>query len=128
MVSIPNKNPLALLAEEEQHHLRKLSRMENEMQEVFNKKIELKLKHLEEIDQNNTKDLQAARHHLDTIKMECRDYRHTIGITAGWLTCVLGPGRSSDQVLVDQNRPHPKTSPASTFYAKNPIWRRILKM
>ena len=50
MVSIPNKNPLALLAEEEQHHLRKLSRMENEMQEVFNKKIELKLKHIEEID------------------------------------------------------------------------------
>ena len=73
MVSIPNKNPLALLAEEEQHHLRKLSRMENEMQEVFNKKIELKLKHLKEIDQNHTKDLQAARHHLDTIKMELEE-------------------------------------------------------
>ena len=73
MVSIPNKNPLALLAEEEQHHLRKLSRMENEMQEVFNKKIELKLKQLEEIDQNHTKDLQAARHLLDTIKMELEE-------------------------------------------------------
>ena len=68
MVSIPNKNPLALLAEEEQHHLRKLSRMENEMQEVFNKKIELKLKHLKEIDQNHTKDLQAAQYNLDKMK------------------------------------------------------------
>ena len=73
MVSIPNKNPLALLAEEEQHHLRKLSRMENEMQEVFNKKIELKLKHLKEIDQNNRKDLQAAQYNLDTIKMELEE-------------------------------------------------------
>ena len=70
MVSIPNKNPLALLAEEEQHHLRKLSRMENEMQEVFNKKIELKLKHLKEIDQNHTKDLQAAQYNLDIMKIK----------------------------------------------------------
>ena len=73
MVSIPNKNPLALLAEEEQHHLRKLSRMENEMQEVFNKKIELKLKHLKEIDQNNKKDLQAAQYNLDKMKMEIKE-------------------------------------------------------
>ena len=73
MVSIPNKNPLALLADEEQHHLRKLSRMENEMQEVFNKKIELKLKHLKEIDQNHTKDLQAAQYNLDTMKMEIEE-------------------------------------------------------
>ena len=73
MVSIPNKNPLALLAEEEQHHLRKLSRMENEMQEVFNKKIELKLKHLKEIDQNHTKDLQAAQYNLDIMKMEIEE-------------------------------------------------------
>ena len=40
MESIPNKNPLADLEDEKIRHEEKYRRMEKEMQEVFNMKLE----------------------------------------------------------------------------------------
>ena len=43
MINIPNKNPLAVLEDEKLKQIRKLERMENEMQAMFTKKLNLKL-------------------------------------------------------------------------------------
>ena len=49
MESIPNKNPLADLEDEKIRHEEKYRRMEKEMQEVFNMKLELKLKKIQKM-------------------------------------------------------------------------------
>ena len=36
---LPNKNPLATLEDEESEHVKKLSRMKEEMEEVFGRKV-----------------------------------------------------------------------------------------
>ena len=43
MISIPNKNPLAVLEDDKNATVQRLMRMENEMQDVFKRKVELKL-------------------------------------------------------------------------------------
>ena len=49
MESVPNKNPLADLEDEKIRHEEKYRRMEKEMQEVFNMKLELKLKKIQKM-------------------------------------------------------------------------------
>ena len=65
-----NKNPLAAIEDEEKEHLIKMKNLENEMEEVFNKKVEEKLSHLDTIKQSEIDDVERKRHLVDLEKAE----------------------------------------------------------
>ena len=65
MINIPNKNPLAVLEDEKLKHIRKLRRMENEMLEMFTKKLNLKLEKLKD---HNFDELQKHENERKSVK------------------------------------------------------------
>ena len=60
-----NKNPLAAIEDEEKEHLIKMKKLEKEMEEVFNKKVEEKLSHLDTFKQSEKDDIEMKRHLVD---------------------------------------------------------------
>ena len=70
MISIPNKNPLAYLEDEYQSHTEKLLKMEAEMQEMFNKKIDLQLRKMESLHQENLEILEREQRDVSLKKKE----------------------------------------------------------
>ena len=70
MISIPNKNPLAYLEDEYQSHTEKLLKMEAEMQEMFNKKIDLQLRKMENLHQENLEILEREQRYVSLKKKE----------------------------------------------------------
>ena len=68
MESIPNKNPLAFLEDERFRHEEKCCRMENEMEEVFNTKLELKLKKMKKAEILLAEDVEKEELELKNMK------------------------------------------------------------
>ena len=56
-LNIPNKNPLAILEDEANQHKRRIKLMEQEMMDVFEKKIEEKLENMRKITEENIKEI-----------------------------------------------------------------------
>ena len=61
MINIPNKNPLAVLEDEKLKHIRKLTRMENEMLEMFTKKLNVKLEKMKDLNFNEVQKHENER-------------------------------------------------------------------
>ena len=70
MVSIRNKNPLAVLEDEYEEHIRKLERMEKEMEEVFNKKLAVKLKKIQDTQDTLREEVDRDQRTLEKMKQE----------------------------------------------------------
>ena len=60
-----NKNPLAAIEDEEKEHLIKMEKLEKEMEEVFNKKVEEKLINLDTVKQSENDDIKRKRHFVE---------------------------------------------------------------
>ena len=69
-VKISNKNPLAAIEDEEKHHHFKMKKLEEEMKEVFNKKVEEKINHLDNVERNENDNIERMRHLIDLEKAE----------------------------------------------------------
>ena len=65
-----NKNPLAAIEDEEKEHLIKMEKLEKEMEEVFNKKVEEKLINLDTVKQSENDDIERKQHFVDLEKAE----------------------------------------------------------
>ena len=70
MINIPNKNPLAVLEDEKLEHIRKLRRMEDEMLEMFTKKLNLKLEKMKDLNFNEIQKHENERKLLQEQGME----------------------------------------------------------
>ena len=75
MESIRNKNPLAALEDEYEEHIRKLERMEKEMEDVFNKKLAIKLKKIKDTEKRLTEDVDRDQRSLEKMKQELMSIR-----------------------------------------------------
>ena len=75
MISIPNKNPLAVLEDEKLKHIKKLGRMEWEMQEMFNKKLNQKLKKIKEFSLAESQKLEDEKQKWQQQKEEMSQSR-----------------------------------------------------
>ena len=93
MINIPNKNPLAVLEDEKLKQIRKLERMENEMQAMFTKKLNLKLEKMKEFslnelqkDEKARKELQQQKNELDKLRkcleVEKNDFNRTLDLSS----------------------------------------------
>jgi len=60
-LNIPNKNPLAILEDEANQHKRRIKLMEQEMMDVFEKKIDEKLENMRKITEENIKEIDDAQ-------------------------------------------------------------------
>ena len=65
-----NKNPLAAIEDEVREHLIKMKKLEKEMEEVFNNKVDEKLSHLDTVRQSEIDDVERKRHLVDLEKVE----------------------------------------------------------
>ena len=70
MQSIRNKNPLAILEDESEEHIKRLERMEKEMLEVFNKKLTLKLRKIQETQETLMEEVERNRRTVEKMKLE----------------------------------------------------------
>ena len=70
MQSIRNKNPLAILEDESEEHNTRLERMEKEMLEVFNKKLSLKLRKIQETQETLMEEVQRNKRNVEKMKLE----------------------------------------------------------
>ena len=70
MQSIRNKNPLAILEDESKEHMKRLERMEKEMLEVFNKKLSLKLRKIQETQETLMAEVERNRRNVEKMKLE----------------------------------------------------------
>ena len=70
MQSIRNKNPLAILEDESKEHMKRLERMEKEMLEVFNKKLSLKLRNIQETQETLMQEVERNRKNVEKMKQE----------------------------------------------------------
>ena len=70
MQSIRNKNPLAILEDESEEHIKRLERMEKEMLEVFNKKLALKLRKIQETQETLMAEVERNRRNVEKLKLE----------------------------------------------------------
>merc|ERR1712072_596318 len=70
MLSIRNKNPLAILEDESEEHSNRLERMEKEMLEVFNKKLSLKLRKIQETQETLMEEVERNRRNVEKMKLE----------------------------------------------------------
>ena len=93
MINIPNKNPLAVLEDEKLKQIRKLEHMENEMQAMFTKKLNLKLEKMKEFslnelqkDEEARKELQQQKNELDKfrkcLEVEKNDFNRTLDLSS----------------------------------------------
>lgn len=93
MINIPNKNPLAVLEDEKLKQIRKLERMDNEMQAMFTKKLNLKLEKMKEFslnelqkDEKARKELQQQKNELDKfrkcLEVEKNDFNRTLDLSS----------------------------------------------
>ena len=93
MINIPNKNPLAVLEDEKLKQIRKLEHMENEMQAMFTKKLNLKLEKMKEFslnelqkDEKARKELQQQKNELDKLRkcleVEKNDFNRTLDLSS----------------------------------------------
>ena len=93
MINIPNKNPLAVLEDEKLKQIRKLEHMENEMQAMFTKKLNLKLEKMKEFsltelqkDEKARKELQQQKNELDKfrkcLEVEKNDFNRTLDLSS----------------------------------------------
>ena len=69
MQSIRNKNPLAILEDESEEHIKRLERMEKEMLEVFNKKLTLKLRKIQETQETLMEEVERNRRTVEKMKL-----------------------------------------------------------
>ena len=70
MINIPNKNPLAVLEDEKLEHIRKLRRMEDEMLEMFTKKLNLKIEKMKDLNFTEIQKHENERKLLQEQEME----------------------------------------------------------
>ena len=116
MINIPNKNPLAVLEDEKFKHIRKLERMENEMQAMFSKKLNLKLEKMKDLSlneaqkhENENKELQQQKLEIDRLRkgfeVEKNDFNRTSNLS---LSHVVSPSHSNKS----------STSTQSAFYKR----------
>ena len=70
MLSIRNKNPLAILEDESEEHITRLERMEKEMLGVFNKKLSLKLRKMQETQETLMEEVQRNTRNVEKMKLE----------------------------------------------------------
>ena len=70
MLSIRNKNPLAILEDESEEHSHRLERMEKEMLEVFNKKLSLKLRKIQETQETLMEEVKRNQRNVEKLKLE----------------------------------------------------------
>ena len=75
MLSIPNKNPLAVLEDETYEHVDKVKLMEIEMMEVFNKKVEEKIKKMDKVAKENCKTIDDENKKVNDLKNELQSRR-----------------------------------------------------
>ena len=74
-MSIPNKNPLAVLEDETYEHVDKVKLMEIEMMEVFNKKVEEKIKKMDKVAKENCKTIDDENKIVNDLKSELQSRR-----------------------------------------------------
>ena len=74
-LSIPNKNPLAVLEDETLEHVNKVNRMEIEMMEVLNKKVEDKIKKLDKVAKAQYKTIDDENKIVNELKVELQSRR-----------------------------------------------------
>ena len=65
-----NKNPLAAIEDDEKDHIIKMKKMEEEMEEVFNKKVKEKNLNLDTLEKNEEDIIKKKRHLVDLEKAE----------------------------------------------------------
>ena len=116
MINIPNKNPLAVLEDEKLKQNRKLERMENEMQAMFTKKLNLKLEKMEEFRFNELQKEEKARKELQQQKMELEKLRKSLEVEKFDFNRTLD--LSSSQALSPSLSNKSTTSTQSAFYKK----------
>ena len=75
MESIPNKNPLAFLEDERFRHEEKCRRMQKEMEEVFNTKLELKLKKIKKAEFLFAEEIEKEQLELQNMKEKLLEYK-----------------------------------------------------
>ena len=75
MISIPNKNPLAVLEDEALECEVKLSRMQAEMLDVFSRKLDIKMKKLEDLKKTWSKEVEVTRSEVDQMKIDLEQRR-----------------------------------------------------
>ena len=111
MINIPNKNPLAVLEDEKLKQIKKLERMENEMQAMFTKKLNLKLEKMQEFSLNELqkdeiarKELQQQRMELDhlrkNLEVEKNDFNRTFDLSSSH---AVSPSHSSKSATSTQS-------------------------
>ena len=116
MINIPNKNPLAVLEDEKFKHIRKLERMENEMQAMFSKKLNLKLEKMKDLSlneaqkhENENKELQQQKLEIDRLRkgfeVEKNDFNRTLDLSSSHAVSPSHSNKSS-------------TSTQSAFYKR----------
>ena len=123
MINIPNKNPLAVLEDEKLKQIRKLERMENEMQAMFTKKLNLKLEKMKEFslnelqkDEKARKELQQQKNELDKLRkcleVEKNDFNRTLDLSSSH---VVSPSLSNKSATSTQSALYKKRFTFNVF-------------
>ena len=116
MINIPNKNPLAVLEDEKLKQIRKLERMENEMEAMFTKKLNLKLEKMEEFRFNELQKDEKARKELQQKRMELDKLRKSLEVEKNDFNMILD--LSSSHALSPSLSNKSATSTQSALYKK----------
>ena len=116
MINIPNKNPLAVLEDEKLKQIRKLDRMENEMEAMFTKKLNLKLEKMEEFRFNELQKDEKARKELQQKRMELDKLRKSLEVEKNDFNMILD--LSSSHALSPSLSNKSATSTQSALYKK----------
>ena len=116
MINIPNKNPLAVLEDEKFKHIRKLERMENEMQAMFTKKLNLKLEKMRDLNFNELQKHENDKKELQQQKLEIDKIRKAIEVERNDFNRILN--LSSSHAVSPSHSSKSATSTQSAFYKR----------
>lgn len=116
MINIPNKNPLAVLEDEKFKHIRKLERMENEMQAMFTKKLNLKLEKMKDLSFNELQKHDMTKKELQQQKLEIDKLRKGIEVEKNDFDKTLD--LNSSHAVSPSHSNKSATSTKSAFYKR----------
>ena len=113
MISIPNKNPLAVLEDEALECEVKLSRMQAEMLDVFSRKLDIRMKKLNDLEKTWSKEVKVTRSEVDQMKIDLEQRR----------ALFMDEKRANPDIL--ESPTHSNTSSASVLSSSSS--KRLLK-
>ena len=113
MISIPNKNPLAVLEDEALECEVKLSRMQAEMLDVFSRKLDIRMKKLNDLEKTWSKEVEVTRSEVNQMKIDLEQRR----------ALFMDEKRANPDIL--ESPTHSNTSSASVLSTSSS--KRLLK-